>query len=236
MLDNLTVACNVISSAHRYGVKKLLHLASSCVYPRDCPQPMKEDALLTGPLEPTNEAYAVAKIAGIKLCQAYNQQFGTKFISAIPANIFGPGDDFTEEESHVIPGLIRRMHKAKAHGEGFVEIWGSGGPRREFIFVDDLADACVFIMCEFDGEAPINLGCGTDVSISELAEQVKEVVGYSGDLKYNPSRPDGMPLKSLDSTNLAGMGWKPRTSFHNGLAQTYSWYLQHDLECAVNAR
>ena len=233
MLDNLLVECNVINSAHRHGVKKLLYLASSCVYPKACPQPMKEDYLLTGRLEPTNEAYAVAKIAGIKLCQAYNQQFGTNFISGIPANIYGPGDDFSQQDSHVIPGLIRRMQQAKVWGHEWVEIWGSGAPRREFIFVDDLADACIFVMNAFDGEAPINLGCGSDMSIRELAAQIKEAVGFTGELSYDSTRPDGMLLKSLDSSHLAEMGWRHRTSFQDGLAATYSWFLQTQLEESI---
>jgi GDP-L-fucose synthase len=237
MLDNLLVECNVINSAHRHGVKKLLYLASSCVYPRACAQPMKEDYLLTGPLEPTNEAYAVAKIAGIKLCQAYNQQFGTKFISGIPANVFGPGDDFSQEVSHVIPGLIRRMHEAKVRGDEWVEIWGTGTPRREFIFIDDLADASIFVMNFFDGEQPINLGSGAAISISQLAVLIKEVVGYTGDLKFDFTRSDGMLRKSLDSSKLAQLGWRPRTSLRDGLTATYRWFLQHEVnESTANVR
>jgi GDP-L-fucose synthase len=237
MLDNLLVECNVISSAHRHGVKKLLYLASSCVYPKACLQPMKEDYLLTGLLEPTNEAYAVAKIAGIKLCQAYNQQFGTKFISGIPANAFGPGDDFNPEESHVIPGLMRRIHEAKVCESSRAEVWGTGAPRREFIFIDDLAEASILVMSTIDGEQSINLGSGAEVSISKLAVLIKEVVGYTGDLKFDFTRSDGMPRKSLDSSKLAELGWRPRTSLQAGLTATYDWFLHHEVnECTANVR
>jgi GDP-L-fucose synthase len=226
MLHNLLVACHVINSAYRYGVKKLLYLASSCTYPKHCPQPMRVESLLTGPLEPTNEAYAVAKIAGIKLCQAYRKQYGANFIVGIPANVFGPGDDFSPEDSHVIAGLIRRIYLAKTSRAPSVEIWGTGAPRREFIFVDDLADACVFVMQRYDGAEPINLGGGTDLSISELAGMIKEVVGYSGELRYNANRQDGMPLKVLDSNKLSKMGWQPTTPFRVALTATYDTFLQ----------
>jgi GDP-L-fucose synthase len=226
MLDNLLVECHIINSAYRQGVKKLLYLASSCSYPKQCPQPMKEDALLTGPLEPTNEAYAVAKIAGINLCKAYNQQYRTRFISGIPANTFGPVDDFSLEDSHVVAALMRRMHQAKVLGSESVEVWGTGAPQREFIYVDDLADACVFIMQKYDGQGPINIGGGSSLSIRELAELIKEVVGYSGVLRFDMSKPDGMPLKMLDSSQLEVMGWQPKTSFYSGLLATYQWFLQ----------
>jgi GDP-L-fucose synthase len=226
MLDNLLVECHIIHSAYRHVVKKLLYLASSCCYPRHCPQPMRVDSLLTGPLEPTNEAYAIAKIAGIKLCQAYRQQYGANFIVGIPANVFGPGDDFSPEDSHVIAALMRKMHEAKMLGAPFVEIWGTGTPCREFIFVDDLADACLFVMQKYDGPEPINLGGGTDLSIAELAELVKEVIGFPGELCFDTSRPDGMPLKALDSSKLSKMGWQPTTPFRVALAATYDSFLQ----------
>jgi len=224
MLDNLLVECNVIRAAYQHRVKKLLYLASSCCYPRHCPQPMRVESLLTGSLEPTNEAYAVAKIAGIKLCQAYRQQYGANFIVGIPANAFGPGDDFSPEDSHVIAALIRKMHQAKRKGTPTVEIWGTGTPRREFIFADDLADACLFVMQKYDGTEPINLGGGTDLSIGELAQLTKEVVGYEGELRFDTSRPDGMPLKALYSSPLMAMGWNQVTSFRDAVSATYNWF------------
>lgn len=222
---NLLVGCHVIHSAYRHGVKKLLYLASSCTYPKYCPQPMRVESLMAGPLEPTNEAYAVAKIAGIKLCQAYVQQYGAGFISGITADAFGPGDEFSLEDSHVIPALIRKMHKAKEVGAKSVEIWGTGTPRREFIFADDLADACIFAMREYDCPQPINLGGGSDISIRELAELVKGVVGYDGKLRFDRSKPDGMPAKLLDSRELTEMGWQPKTPFRSALLATYHWFL-----------
>lgn len=224
ILDNLLVGCNVIHNAYRYGVKKLLYLASSCSYPKQCPQPMRVESLLTGPPEATNEAYAIAKIAGIKLCQAYRQQYGANFIVGIPANVFGPGDDFSPEDSHVIAALICKMHKAKTLGTPFVEIWGTGTPRREFIFADDLADASLFVMREYEGAEPINLGGDIDLSIGELAAMIKEVVGYLGELRYGANRPDGMPLKVLDSSKLREMGWQPKIHFRNALSITYNWF------------
>lgn len=226
MLDNLLVECHVIHSAYRYGVKKLLYLASSCSYPKQCPQPMRVESLLTGPPEPTNEAYAVAKIAGIKLCQAYRQQYGANFIVGIPANTFGPGDDFSTEDSHVIPALIRKMHEAKERCLESVDIWGTGTPRREFIFADDLADACIFVMRKYDNAQPINLGGGSDLSIKELATLIKEVVGYPGELRFDTSKPDGTPLKALDSSKLKEMGWRSKTPFRSALSATYDWFLQ----------
>ena len=226
MLDNLLVECHVIDSAYRHGVKKLLYLGSSCSYPRESSQPMKEEYLLTGHLEPTNEAYAVAKIAGIKLCQAYHQQYGVNFISAIPANTYGPGDNFDLEGAHVIPALIRKMHEAKVLGAESLEIWGTGTPRREFIFADDLASACIFVMCEYDEPQPINLGTGCNLSIRELAVLIKEVVGYQGELRFDTSKPDGMPVKILDSSKLRRIGWEPKTAFRSALSVTYNWFLQ----------
>ena len=224
--DNLLASCHIIHSAYRHRVTKLLYLASSCIYPRACPQPMKVTSILTGPLEPTNEAYAEAKIAGIKMCQAYRQQFGINFISAIAANNFGPGDDFDPEDSHVIGALIRKMHEARESGTESVEIWGTGGPRREFMFVDDLADACVYVMRRYDGPEPINLGSGCALSIREVAALIREVVGYTGELSFDPRKPDGMPVKLLDSSRLREMGWKPKTPMRSGLAATYQWFLE----------
>jgi GDP-L-fucose synthase len=226
MLDNLLVECHVIHSAYRHGVKKLLYLASSCCYPRDCPQPMQVESLLTGPLEPTNEAYAVAKIAGIKLCQAYRQQHGTNFIVGIPANAFGVDDDFSLDNSHVVPAMLRKMHEAKAQGADQVEIWGTGTPRREFIFAYDLADACVFVMQNYDAEEPINLGGGTDISIRDLAYLVGKVVGYKGKFLFNTTKPDGMPFKALDSSRLREIGWSAATPLSVALAATYESFLQ----------
>jgi len=236
MLDNLLVECHIIHSAYRHGVKKLLYLASSCCYPRHCPQPMRVESLLTGLLEPTNEAYAVAKIAGIKLCQAYHQQYGANFVVGIPANVFGPNDDFSLEESHVIAALIRKIHDAKTFGAPFVEIWGTGTPRREFIFADDLADACLVVMQEYEGAEPINLGGGTDVSIVDLANLVKEVVGYEGKLRFDPSRPDGMPLKILDSTLLLAMGWRPATPFREALLATFQAFCKDSIKTITRSK
>lgn len=227
MLDNLLVVCNVIDSAYRCGVKKLLYLASSCSYPKHSPQPMQVESLMTGNLEPTNEAYAVAKIAGIKLCQAYCQQYGANFITGIPANAFGPGDDFSLEESHVIPALIRKMHDAKMARAESVEIWGTGTARREFILADDLADACLFIMEKYEEKTPINIGGGLDLSIKELAELIKDAVGYGGILRFDTSKPDGMPLKALDSSKLSSMGWQPETCFQGAVSLTYEWFLSN---------
>ena len=226
MIDNLLIECNVIKSSHKYGVKKLFYLASSCSYPKHCPQPMQVNSLLTGPLEPTNEPYAVAKVAGIKLCQAYRQQYGANFVSGIPANAFGPGDDFSLENSHVIAALMRKMHEAKIQDVKSVEIWGTGTPRREFIFVDDLANACVFILRCYDSAVPINLGSGIDFSVAELAECIKEIVGFQGKFTFDESKPDGMPIKILDTKELKNLGWKPMQSFEDALRKTYSWFLE----------
>ena len=226
MLDNLLIECNVIPSAHRYGVKKLLYLGSSCSYPKHCSQPMQVESLLTGVLEPTNEAYAIAKIAGMKLCQAYHQQYGCKFISGIPANYFGPEDDFSLEDSHVIPALIHKMHEAKVTESEFVEIWGTGKPRREFLFADDLADGCIFVMNNYDRPEPINIGGGLDISIKELAVLIKEIVGYSGELHFDATKPDGMPLKALESEKIISMGWQSKTPFRKALLMTYQGFLR----------
>ena len=233
LYDNLMIAANVIDAAHRVGVTKLLFLGSSCIYPKFAPQPLKEDYLLDGPLEPTNEWYAVAKIAGLKLCQAYRRQYGCDFISAMPTNLYGPGDNFDLLTSHVVPALIARMHAAKAAGAGAVEVWGSGRPRREFLHVDDLADACVHLLQVYGGEAVhgsspwINVGCGVDLTIAELAEKVRAAVGFTGRLRFGPERPDGTPQKLLDVSRLTALGWQPRVPLDQGLADTYRWYHDH---------
>ena len=225
--NNLVIATNVIEAAYRSGVQKLLFLGSSCIYPRLCPQPIKEEYLLTGPLEPTNEWYALAKIAGIKLCQAYRRQFGFNAITAMPTNLYGPGDNFHPEDSHVIPGLLRRFHLAKVNGEPTVAIWGTGKPRREFLHVDDLADALVFLMQHYDAAEHINVGCGQDLTILEIAELVAKVVGYSGRIVTNPEQPDGTPQKLLDVSRISGLGWHPRIALQEGLAETYDWFKRH---------
>jgi len=224
MLDNLYACCNVIRAALARPLKKLLYLASSCSYPRDCPQPMKEESLFTGPLEPTNEAYAVAKLAALVLCQACRAQHASPFITAIPANPYGPGDDFNPKTSHVIPALIHRMDQARRAGEPRVAIWGSGAPQREFIHADDLASACVHVMEHYDSPRPINLGGGQTVSIAQLAAQIKEVVDYPGKLEFDRSKPDGMPFKALDASRLLALGWRPGVGLREGLEQTYAWY------------
>lgn len=228
MLDNLLVNCHVIESARRFGTQKLLYLASSCAYPKFSEQPMRVESLMTGKLESTNEAYAIAKLAGIYLCQAYRQQFKTNFIMAIPANVFGPGDDFSEDNSHVIGALMRRMHEAKVSDQPQVAIWGSGLPRREFIFSEDAAEGCIFLMNAYDGDEPVNLGVGFDVSIRAIAEMIKEVVGYSGELTFDTSQPDGMPAKLLDSSLVREMGWEAKASLRDGLAATYQWFLREE--------
>ena len=226
MLNNLLVDCNVIDSAYRCAVKKLLYMGSSCCYPRASLQPMQVSSLMTGVLESTNEAYATAKLAGIKLTQAYRQQHGIDMISAIPGNVFGPGDDFGVEDSHVIAALMVKMHQAKLSRADNVEVWGSGAPRREFVYVADVADAAIFLMNHYTSPVPINLGSGSDASIREIAELIKEVVGYSGELRFDPKKPDGMPLKSLDSSRLFALGWQPKVPLRLGLEKTYQWFLE----------
>ena len=221
---NLAIQQHVIHSAWEAGVKKLLFLGSSCIYPRDAEQPMKEDVLLTGPLESTNEWYAIAKIAGIKMCQAYRQQYDFDAISVMPTNLYGPGDNFDLQNSHVLPALIRKFHEAKEAGAGSVEIWGTGSPRREFLHVDDMADACVFLMQNYSAPEIVNVGWGEDVSIADLAKLVGEVVGFSGDLEFDTSRPDGTPRKLLDTTKLTALGWSPSISLQQGIEDTYRWY------------
>jgi GDP-L-fucose synthase len=225
MLDNLLVAGHLIPAAWKCGVTKLLYLASSCAYPKLAPQPLQAGSLWTGALEPTSAAYAVSKLAGVALCQAYRQQHGARFITAIAADAYGPGDDFGSDNSHVVAALMRRFHEARIAGRAFVEVWGSGTPRREFIYVDDLADACIFAMERYDGDDPLNLGTGTTTSIAELAETIRDVVGYRGELRFDRSRPDGMPFKGLDSTPLGALGWRPRCQLRDGLKRTYEWFL-----------
>ncbi len=225
--SNIMVQTNVIHSAYRTGVKKLLFLGSSCIYPKHCPQPMKEEYLLTGPLEPTNEPYALAKIAGIRACQSYNRQYGTNYISVMPTNLYGPNDNFDLETSHALPALIRKFHEAKIKSNPSVTIWGTGSPRREFLHVDDLADACIFLMNHYDESDIINVGCGEDISIAELALLVKGVVGYTGDIEYDIEKPDGTPRKLLDVSRLRDLGWRPKLSLEEGIKKTYEWYCQN---------
>lgn len=228
--DNLLIQTNVIDAAYRYGSRKLLFLGSSCIYPKFAPQPIKEEYLLTGELEPTNEPYAIAKIAGIKLCQAYNRQYGTNFISVMPTNLYGPGDNFDLETSHVIPALIRKFHESKIKGKDQVVVWGSGKPFREFLHVDDLADACLFLMSNYNSSEIINIGTGKDLSIAELAYLIKDIVGYDGNIIFDTSKPDGTPRKLLDVSKLFNMGWKPKISLEEGIRSTYSWYQEHQKE------
>jgi len=222
--DNLMIQTNVIHQAHEHGVTKLLFLGSSCIYPKHCPQPMQEDYLLTGTLEPTNSPYAVAKIAGIEMCQAYRRQYGDNFICLMPTNLYGPGDNFDPLDSHVVPALMRRLHAAKVANAPEVVVWGTGSPRREFLYVDDLADACLFLMERYDSPDIINVGVGRDLTIRELAEQVAATVGYAGRLVFDPDYPDGTPRKLLDVSRLSALGWQARTPFAEGLDQTYAWF------------
>ena len=224
---NLMSQTNVIHNAWKYGAKKLLFLASSCIYPKDCPQPMKEEYLLNGKLEPTSEPYAIAKIAGIRMCQSYNRQYGTRFISVVPADVYGPGDDFNPETGHVQPALISKMHNAKIKREPAVVIWGDGSPRREALYVDDLADACIFLMNNYDDSEMINVGSGEDISILELARSLSDTVGFKGELVFDKSKPNGTLRKLLDTSKINKMGWSPKISFKNGSEQTYQWYKEH---------
>ena len=225
--DNMMIHATVVHSAHLFGVKKLLYLGSSCIYPRLASQPMKEEELLSGPLEPTNEAYAIAKIAGIKLCQSYRKQYGCDFISAMPTNLYGPNDNFDLTSSHVLPAMIRKFHDAKEEGRNEVTVWGTGKPRREFLHVDDLADACAFLMKSYGESMHINVGTGEDVSIAELAEMVRRVVHPSATITYDTSKPDGAPRKLLDVTRLHNLGWRHRMSLGEGIEHTYQWFLEH---------
>ena len=225
--DNLFIQTNVIEAAYRSGVKKLLFLGSSCIYPKHTPQPMKEEQLLTGPLEPTNEWYAVAKIAGIKLCQAYRRQYGFNAIALMPTNLYGPGDNFDLQTSHVLPALMRKFHEAKVSGAPRIVVWGTGKPRREFLHVDDLAAASLFLMRHYDAEEIVNVGVGEDISIAELAGLIREVVGYQGEIVYDSSKPDGTPRKLLDVSRLQALGWKARISLREGVTATYRWYVEN---------
>ncbi len=225
--ENLAIELNVIDAARRHGATKLLFLGSSCIYPRLASQPIREESLLSGPLEPTNAAYAVAKIAGITLCQTYARQYRSRFISVMPTNLYGPNDNFDLDTSHVLPALIRKFHEARIGGLNEVEIWGTGTPRREFLHVDDLADACVFLMRHYDSPQIINIGTGRDVTIRDLAEIVRRVVGFDGAIRFNPAKPDGTPRKLLDVSRLAALGWSASIELVDGVRRTYEWYLQH---------
>lgn len=228
--SNLAIQCNVIEAAYQNGVRRLLFLGSVCAYPKFAPQPIIEDQLLAGPLEPTNAPYAVAKIAGIEMCRAYNRQYGTQFLSVMPSNLYGPGDNFDLRSSHVLPALIRRFHEAKTLGDASVTLWGSGTPRREFLHVDDMAEACTVVMDKHTGNALVNIGCGEDASIRELADLVRSIVGYAGAIAWDASKPDGTPSRRLDVTRLFGYGWRPTISLAAGIEATYAWYLGHAAE------
>jgi len=224
---NLQLGCNIIHTAKKYGVQKLCFLGSSCIYPKYAPQPMKEDYLLDGKLEPTNEPYAIAKIAGIKMCQAYNRQYGTNFISVMPTNLFGPHDNFDLQSSHVMPALIRKFVDARKAGDSHVTVWGTGSPRREFLFVDDLADACVYLMNHYDDGAIVNIGAGKDISILELATMIKEEVGFDGTIEFDSTKPDGTPRKLLDVSKIHALGWTANTPLREGIRKTIQWYLEN---------
>lgn len=227
LVENLEIQNNVIRAAHESGAGKLLFLGSSCIYPKHAPQPIPESALLAGPLEPTNEAYAIAKIAGIKLCQAYAREYGANFISAMPTNLYGPNDNFDLASSHVLPALLRKAHAAKEQGARELVVWGSGTPRREFLHVDDLAAACLFLIEKYDSPEIINVGCGEDITIRELAELICEIVGFKGELAWDPTKPDGTPRKLLDVSKIHGRGWRHQIGFREGIARTYKWFLEN---------
>jgi GDP-L-fucose synthase len=231
--DNLLIQDNVIDAAHRSAVGKFVFLGSSCIYPKLAPQPIKEEYLLTGPLEPTNEWYAIAKIAGLKMCQAYRREFGFNAISLMPTNLYGPGDNFDLQNSHVLPALIRRFHEAKQRGDETMAIWGTGTPRREFLHVDDLADAVIYLLKNYEDEGIVNIGWGEDVTIRELAELVMAESGYQGRLVFDPSKPDGTPRKLLDTTRLTALGWRPKIPLKAGIASTYAWFQEHVAEARV---
>jgi GDP-L-fucose synthase len=225
LLGNLRIQNNVIHSAYESGVRKLLFLGSSCIYPKFAPQPIPETALLSGPLEPTNEAYAIAKIAGVKLCQAFSREYGAKFVSAMPTNVYGPNDNFDLETSHVLAALIRKAHEAKVRKDKKLTVWGTGKPRREFLHVDDLASACLLLLEKYDSPEIINVGCSEDISIRELSELICDVVGFHGELAWDTSKPDGTPRKLLDVTKLRALGWKPAIPLQDGITRTYEWFL-----------
>jgi GDP-L-fucose synthase len=222
--ENLEIQNNVIKAAFDYKVKKLLFLGSSCIYPKMCPQPIKEEYLLSGYLEPTNEGYALAKISGLKMCQFFKRQYGVNFISCMPTNLYGPNDNFDLNSSHVMPALIRKFHEAKVNNEDFVEVWGTGKPLREFLYVDDMADGCVFLMENYDGEEHVNIGTGKEVTIKELAEMIKEVIGFKGKLRFNTEKPDGTPRKLLDVGKLESVGWKYKIELKEGIEKSYEWF------------
>lgn len=227
--DNLLIQTNVIDAAYRNQVEKLLFLGSTCIYPKMAPQPLKEEYLLTGLLEPTNEPYAIAKIAGIKMCESYNRQYGTQFISVMPTNLYGENDNFDLHTSHVLPALLRKFHEAKETNARFVEVWGTGQPKREFLYADDLADACIFLMNHYSGNEMVNIGVGEDISIKELAEKVKDVVGFTGEIRFDPSKPDGTPRKLVDVTKIHSLGWKASIPLDEGLKKAYQWFLENSL-------
>lgn len=227
--DNLMIQTNVIDAAYRSNVTKLLFLGSTCIYPKMAPQPLKEEYLLTGELEPTNEPYAIAKIAGIKMCESYNRQYGTKYISAMPTNLYGENDNFDLHTSHVLPALIRKFHEAKENNAAFVEVWGTGTPKREFLYSDDLADACLFLMNNYEGNEIVNVGFGEDIAIKDLAQAIKTVVGYEGEIKFDTTKPDGTPRKLVDVTKINSLGWKASISLEDGLKKAYQWFLDKEL-------
>ncbi|MGR3766040.1 GDP-L-fucose synthase [Rossellomorea sp. NS-SX7] len=227
--DNILIQTNVIEASHRNNVEKLLFLGSTCIYPKMAPQPLKEEYLLTGELEPTNEPYAIAKIAGIKMCESYNRQYGTKYISAMPTNLYGENDNFDLQTSHVLPALLRKFHEAKETNASFVEMWGTGTPKREFLYSDDLADACLFLMENYEGNEIVNIGVGEDIAIKELGEKIKAVVGYEGDIQFDTTKPDGTPRKLVDVTKINSLGWKATTSLEEGLQKAYKWFLENEL-------
>ena len=233
--DNLLIQDHVIDAAYRTGTQKFVFLGSSCIYPKMAPQPIKEEYLLTGPLEPTNEWYAIAKIAGLKMCQAYRRQYGFNAISLMPTNLYGPGDNFDLQNSHVLPALIRRFHEAKERGDAAISIWGTGTPRREFLHVDDMADAVIHLMRTYEGDGIVNLGWGEDVTIRELADMVAEVTGFQGKLMFDASKPDGTPRKLLDTSRLTALGWKPKITLRTGIEQTYAWFRQNIAEARLIA-
>jgi GDP-L-fucose synthase len=233
--DNLLIQDNVIDAAYQAGVAKFVFLGSSCIYPKLAPQPIREDSLLTGPLEPTNEWYAIAKIAGVKMCQAYRRQYGFNAISLMPTNLYGPGDNFDLQNSHVLPALIRRFHEAKLRGDGSLTVWGTGTPRREFLHVDDLADAVIYLLKTYDDEGIVNIGWGEDVTIRELAESVASVAGFRGRLEFDPSKPDGTPRKLLDTSRLTALGWVPKIKLKAGVESTYAWFKDHVAEARLIA-
>jgi GDP-L-fucose synthase len=227
--DNLLIQTNVIDAAYKTGIKKLLFLGSTCIYPKFAPQPLKEEYLLTGELEPTNEPYAIAKIAGIKMCQSYNRQFGTKYINVMPTNLYGPNDNFNLHTSHVLPALIRKFHEAKVNNRSEVEVWGTGTPKREFLYSDDLADACIFLMDHYEGNEIVNVGVGEDISIKDLAEMIKQVIGFEGEIIFDTTKPDGTSRKLVDVSKINSLGWKASMPLEVGLQKAYQWFLENEL-------